>query len=234
MIAILDEDPELCEALGAAERTMARHQLVAPLAEVRAGAWEPGGLGREGGLGLLVVDGLVMRSLSLAGRMTGELLGAGDVLRPWDLEDGLPPVDVEVEWTVLAPLRLAVLDARFVSAAGAWPAVVEVLWARTVARSHGLVVQLSVSQVPRVEARLLLLLWKLADRWGRVTPDGVLVPIRLTHELLGALVTARRPSVTSALGRLSEQGLVRRADPGWLLAHHSAEGISALLSGQGS
>ena len=42
---------------------------------------------------------------------TGELLGVGDVLRPWEVEEGVPPVPFEVQWNVLSPVRMAVLDA---------------------------------------------------------------------------------------------------------------------------
>jgi hypothetical protein len=58
----------------------------------------------------------------------------------------------------------------------------------------------------------------MADRWGRVTPEGVVVPLRLTHELIGGLVGARRAPVTRALGRLADAGTVRRrADGAWVL-----------------
>ena len=49
-----------------------------------------------------------------------------------------------------------------------------------------------------------------------------MIPLRLTHEMLAALVAARRPSVTSALGRLADGGLLERRDGGWLL-HRAAE-----------
>jgi DNA-binding GntR family transcriptional regulator len=62
------------------------------------------------------------------------------------------------------------------------------------------------------------LLWYLADRWGRVTPDGVIVPLRLTHETLARLVGAQRPSVTTAIRQLEEEGHLRRTpDRLWLL-----------------
>jgi hypothetical protein len=51
-----------------------------------------------------------------------------------------------------------------------------------------------------------------------VTPDGVVLPLLLTHELLGQLAGARRPAVTTALGALQEEGSVaRRRDGTWLL-----------------
>jgi hypothetical protein len=51
-----------------------------------------------------------------------------------------------------------------------------------------------------------------------VTPDGVVLRLPLTHQLLGRLIGARRPSVTSALQRLDRERLaVRTDDGGWLL-----------------
>jgi CRP-like cAMP-binding protein len=70
---------------------------------------------------------------------------------------------------------------------------------------------------PRVEIRLHMLLWHLASRWGRVRRDGVLVTLRLTHTVLADLVAAQRPSVTGSLKRLSDRGLVKNVDSGWLL-----------------
>ena len=39
----------------------------------------------------------------------------------------------------------------------------------------------------------------------------------LTHETLGGLIGARRPTVTLALRKLSEDGSVLRQESGWLL-----------------
>jgi hypothetical protein len=43
------------------------------------------------------------------------------------------------------------------------------------------------------------------------------LPLSLTHELLGALVGARRPTVTLALRALTDRGAVVHQDKGWLL-----------------
>ena len=69
---------------------------------------------------------------------------------------------------------------------------------------------MAIAHHPRVDARLLHLLWQLADRWGRVTPQGVSIPLRLTHELLADLVAAQRPSVTLSLQQLERQGEITR------------------------
>lgn len=64
----------------------------------------------------------------------------------------------------------------------------------------------AIALEPRVERRLLLKLRQLAERWGKVTPDGVRLDLRLTHQELASMVGAVRESVTIALGRLAEAG----------------------------
>lgn len=64
----------------------------------------------------------------------------------------------------------------------------------------------AIALEPRVEGRLLLKLRQLAERWGRVTPDGIRLDLRLTHQELANMVGAVRESVTLALGRLAEAG----------------------------
>jgi CRP-like cAMP-binding protein len=118
---------------------------------------------------------------------------------------------------VLQDARLAVLDERFLHAAAHYPPVIEALFARGARRNRWLSVRLVVNQLVRLEDRLLLALWALAERWGRVTPDGVLVPMGLTHSSLARLVGARRPSVTSAIGELGRDDLLARTEDGWLL-----------------
>ena len=71
---------------------------------------------------------------------------------------------------------------------------------------------MAIAHHARVDKRLELLLWHLADRWGRVTPNGVALPLRLTHELLADLVAAQRPSVTLSLQHLERDGRLARRD----------------------
>jgi CRP/FNR family cyclic AMP-dependent transcriptional regulator len=74
---------------------------------------------------------------------------------------------------------------------------------------------------------LKALFWHLAERWGRVSGDGVVVPLALTHRILGQLVGARRPTVSTALSELAERGeLVRRSDGSWLLRGDPPDGRS--------
>ena len=84
----------------------------------------------------------------------------------------------------------------------------------------------AIAGLPRVEDRVLALFWELADRWGVVRPEGVVIRLKLTHEFIGRLIAAKRPTVSLALMSLAEDGLVTRdGDGGWTLSHESAAGF---------
>lgn len=136
------------------------------------------------------------------------------------------PVPAEVSWTVLAPCEVAILNSRFVRRAGRWPEVLARLTGRTVGRAKSLALHDAVTNLKHVETRLLVQFWHLAERWGRVGPDGISIPVPLTHEMLAKLVGAARPSVTTGLGRLASRGLlVRESDRGWRLSRRSREAL---------
>jgi CRP/FNR family transcriptional regulator, cyclic AMP receptor protein len=219
LVRLLEADPELGDRLAPEELERATHQLVAEVLRVPTGRWDAAGTLEPGGtpLGLLILDGLLLRDLDLGRRASTEVLGFGDILRPWDTDSASSELPLVARWTVLEPLRLAVLDERFLHLAVRYPRIIDALFARSARRHRGLAVRLVVNQLVRLEDRLLLALWALAERWGRVTPDGVLVPMGLTHSALARLVGARRPSVTSALGDLSRDRLLERTEDGWLL-----------------
>jgi CRP-like cAMP-binding protein len=219
LVRVLDLDPELGDRLAPDDQARAVHQLVAETIRVPTGRWDAAAAIEPGGmpLGLLIIDGLLLRDLDLGRRASTEVLGFGDILRPWDADSAASELPLVARWTVLEPLRLAILDERFLHQAVRFPPVVDALFARAARRHRGLAVRLVVNQLVRLEDRLLLALWALAERWGRVTPDGVLVPMGLTHSALARLVGARRPSVTSALGDLSRDRLLERTEDGWLL-----------------
>ena len=74
---------------------------------------------------------------------------------------------------------------------------------------------------------MLALLWHLAERFGRVAPDGVVLGLRLTHRMIGELVGAQRPTVSLALTSLLEDGLVARRDDGTLVLDAASRGTFA-------
>lgn len=219
-IHVIDAFPELAHQLDEEQLRVARHHALAPLEALRPGLWTPR---REidvvpGHLGLLVLDGLLTRDVVLGETLATELVGAGDILRPIDHDGQDAPVPFDVVWHVLEPARIAVLDRQFARVVGHWPEMLEVLMRGAVRRAQSLAITLAVSHLRRVDVRVCVMLWYLADRWGKVTSDGVNVPLRLTHQTLGRLVGAQRPSVTTALKQLAAAGTVTRAeDQTWML-----------------
>jgi len=179
-----------------------------------AGALEPESHHR----GFLVIDGLISREVEVLDRRCVELIGPADVLRPWSWDEAGSHVRAEVGWIVLEPTRLAVLDHRLVLRMTPWPELGLELFSRGTRRAHHLAVALAIAHHQRVDDRLLLTLWHLAERWGRVGPDGIAVPLPLPHQRLADLVGAHRPAVTSAVGDLTRRGVLsRRGDRSWVL-----------------
>jgi len=169
-------------------------------------------------LGLLVLDGVLASDVLLEDVVSTELLGAGDILRPWPTDVPERLLADETRWTVLADCRVAVLDHRFAAALSRFPEIYGVLLERMDRRARRLATTQAISELTRVDRRLLGIFWPLAERGGRMTSEGVVIPLDLSHRLLGQLVGARRPTVSTALTELARDGQVqRRADGGWLL-----------------
>src|SRR3954447_11349565 len=231
-ISLLDEFPELARALPPAERTVARHRAIADVERLAAGRWRPAaGEPEAGDLGVMVLGGLMMRDVVLGQTVATELVGRGDILRPATHDGADAPVPFDVEWTVLDEARIALLDRRFAAGIGRWPELIEAMMAAAVRRAQSLGFNLAVSHLRRVDSRLLVLMWHLADRYGRVGPGGVSVPLKLTHEMLGRIVGARRPSVTTALSQLADEGrLSRRPDGTWTLHGDPPDTLDRLRS----
>ena len=220
LIALLDADPDLGRLLDGDALAEARRKLVVRQHTVSPGPWDGERL-RDAGpehVGLFVVEGVMTRELALADNVSAELIGPGDVVRPWQASGPERLVPVGVRWTVLQPTRLAVLDSRFAAVLAGHPEVNAMLIDRMAERTQRLSVMQAISQLNGVDRRLLTLFWHLAERWGRVTPEGVVVTAPIPHRMVAQLVGARRPTVSTALSQLAERGeLVRRPDDSWLL-----------------
>ena len=218
VISVLDADAGLAEVVPPAQRAHARQVTAAASVSVPAGNWRDvrsPDRGR-GGYGLLVVEGLMIRRVGVDGRHAAELLGPGDLLRPWQRDGQM--LAIEWTWRAVTPARLAVLDPRWAARAAAWPQIGAELAGRALGRSVRAVVAMAIAQQPKLEDRLWMLFWELAERYGRVHGDGVHLDVPLTHEALSHLAAARRPSVSGALARLAQAGRVRRQGRGWILS----------------
>jgi CRP/FNR family cyclic AMP-dependent transcriptional regulator len=230
-LSVLDADPELMRHLDPAEVPTARAHAIAHAVILRPGVWDPREwIGRANGpLGLLVVDGFLAREVMLLGRTSIELVGSEDLLRPWDDAETHLSIPQTVTWTVHRRALVAVLDHGFVERVAPWPGIATALMSRALSRAQWLAVHVAILENPRVDVRLLLLMWYLADRWGKVEAEGVIVPLKLTHNILGRLVRAHRPTVTARLNELAEQQLLtRRPDGGWMLHGEPSQQLQRL------
>ena len=169
----------------------------------RVGEWDGGRLADAdpAHLGLLIAEGVLAREVVLGDTVSTELLGPGDILRPWHIEGPPQLLAVDVRWNALSPIRLGLIDRRTAAALARYPEIGAVIVDRLSERAQRLTITQAISQLNRVDRRLLALFWHLAERWGRVSRDGIAVPLVLSHRLIGELVGARRPTVSTALGR---------------------------------
>jgi CRP/FNR family transcriptional regulator, cyclic AMP receptor protein len=219
-VRVLDEDPEMAAAVPKSQRDAVRVRAVAPLLALGVGLWEPPTTARSPGadLGLIVLAGLLTRDFELAGRSFTELRGPEDILRPWDDAREATSVNAGITWKAIAPTRLAWLNGDFAAAVAPFPKIPALLIERAVRRARLLSFRLAIAELKHVHLRVLLLLWHLSDRWGRVRPDGVHLDLPLTHSLIGRMVGAHRTSVTGAVQRLAKEGRIARSHgESWVL-----------------
>ena len=220
-VSLLDADPDLARWLGPDEVAAARAGAVVPAMLVPRGEWAPpggGGPSRARHLGFLLLDGLVGRDERLAGWSALSLVGPGELVRPWEQQPDELLLPRTVTWRVFEPVTMAVLGPELEVAIARWPRLGLALADRALRQTSRRATQQAICQLAPLDARLLVLFWHLAERWGRVGSGGVLLPLCLRHETLGHLVGAKRPSVTLALQRLAARHVVEPcADATWLL-----------------
>ena len=212
-VRLLDADPEIGGDLGEQAWAEARRLAVLPAVELPLGELHL----RSDAAPLLIVDGAVLRETWVGGHGAAELLGPGDVLSARAVRESV--VVEHVAFAVHIPGQAAVLDERMGAVARRWPQIAGRM-ADRLSEQHARTATLAaITQLPRVDLRVFGLLWHLAERWGRVTPDGVALPMRLTHRTIGNLIGAQRPTVTLAVGQLVAAGAIRgsEAGGGWLL-----------------
>jgi hypothetical protein len=215
-VQLLECDPQLAEGLPAEERAVAAESLPVQTAALKKGKWDPGIEPPEPEqLGYLLCRGVLVRRIEVDRGRGVELLGQGDLLRPWQ-EDSSS--FCRASWEVLEPAMLVGLGPGVARGIARWPAIASNLVARGVNRSRASTAAAAVSSIVGLEERLLILLWHLAERWGEPIKEGICISIGLPHRLLAELVGARRPSVTTALSNLQEDGrLASTATGSWVL-----------------
>ena len=166
-------------------------------------------------LGLLLADGLITAQLEAGRGQVAWLLGAGDLIRPWEIAH--VQLARAARWRALTDGRMVRIERGDDPDATA----IERVMGRASRTSQWLLATSLILSSPSIAERLLLLFALYAERWGKVTTDGVRIKLPLTHELLGRLCGARRPTVTLAMKSLEEDGFITRASHHvWLLHQH--------------
>lgn len=218
-ISLLSQDPDLGAGIPAEKLPLAQRACSARTLEARRGDWnwKESLAEDDGGYGLLVLSGLLCRRVVQGQRYGAELLGTGDLLRPWDTIGEWSSIPAESAWLVIEDARLAVLDGEFTRRAAPFPQIGVALIRRSMLRSRYLAMLIAIVSQRRVETRLTMLFWHLADRFGRMRGEWIEIPVPLTHRILAELIAARRPSVSTALAKLQEQGVLLRDEQGWRL-----------------
>jgi CRP/FNR family cyclic AMP-dependent transcriptional regulator len=223
--SLLALDPDLGQLLSPERRRSAGADLRARVVELERCQFDPRSLcvPAAAAVGLLTVCGVIAREIDLRDGPSAELFGPGDVIRTWQADAPPALLETGVRWTAVGPASLAVLDRPVGMALWHYPEVMAVVLDRIHARAERLAVTQAISQLTGVDTRVEALLHHLAERWGRVTSAGVVLPVALSHHMIGSLVGARRQTVSAAAGQLATQGRVtRRMDGGWLLAAEAA------------
>jgi CRP-like cAMP-binding protein len=213
-VKLLAVAPDLADFLRP-EELVHVEQVALPVVRVSGALDIANQLKHAGAFAALVIDGMLLRQMWIGEQPCLRLIGPGEIV-----SDGAAPHSTlvsESDSRAVDGTRLALLGVEFLAGSHRWPRLMVGLQARTADGIERLATQLAICQLPRVQDRLLAMMWLLAESWGHVTPSGTTLPLSLTHETLGALVGARRPTVTLALSELAERGVLVHQDRGWLL-----------------
>jgi CRP/FNR family transcriptional regulator, cyclic AMP receptor protein len=163
----------------------------------------------------LVIEGMLLRQLRVGDQPALRLFGPGELIAT-----GAAPTSmlmIESECRAVDSTRVATLGIEFMASAHRWPRLIAGLQSRMADGQERLATQMAICQLPRVADRILAILWLLAESWGHVSSSGTSLSLSLTHEALGALVGARRPTVTLAIRELTDRGALVHQDRSWLL-----------------
>lgn len=224
-VRLLEADPELAASLSDAQRAEAARATVVPGMRVANGTLDPDAIRSHPELdgepvALFVVRGVVASVNELGDRRSTMLAAPGDVI-PMPRESG-HQLPAHSYLAASEPVVIAILDNRLLSGVQRWPAVAAEMLRRMGAQLCSANIHLAISQLARTEDRVLALAWHLAERFGRVTPDGVTLELRLTHDTIGTLIGAERSTVTLALRTLEQQGRLVRASPNVIALPHGS------------
>jgi CRP/FNR family transcriptional regulator, cyclic AMP receptor protein len=212
--------PDILARVPAEDRKLAERTLMLPLVSARdedladvittetAGAFD-----------FVIIDGVVLKETTLVRWAALELLGPGDVLAPPLTATRQLESRAVSRYLAHGRVSLAALGPHFRQARRRWPGIANLLHECLGLQSHRTSMHVAMLHQPRVEDRVIALFADLAERFGHVTADGILVRLPLTHDIIGGLVGSRRPTVTLALQQLASDGMLERLeDNRWKLA----------------
>ena len=209
VVHLLEADPDLGENLEPMAREEATKYVRARVFKVAPGPWHPQEINHRT-TGLLLLSGLMVRTVHLGPTSSSEVVGPTDILRPWETDLIRDLIPAPTDWRVLEEARVALLDEHVTALFGRWPELSAAVSSRLLRRARSLAYLMAAQHFLRVEDRLLATLWHLGGMWGRVTPRGVVVPFRLTQEMLADIIGAQRPTTTGAIRSLERQGRLAR------------------------
>jgi CRP-like cAMP-binding protein len=214
-------DPDLASAIEdpARRRSALQTVTVGRLELVQGEQLDPQSLAADARFGVAVLSGFLVRELSTsARRVSADLLGPEDLIQLDGAEPEVAMLGHTVSWTAITDVRLALIDEDFFARTTRWPEIAATLLERSSRLGQRLALQGAIATLQTVDARLLASLWTWASQWATVAGQGVVLRVPLSHERLARLIHARRPTVTSAVGRLRHLGLIaQRHDGSWLL-----------------
>lgn len=229
-VSLLECDPDLAEAIPPADRERARRALSAPARDYPRGPLSCSAFNATT-FAIVVTEGVLTERVGIGGHEMIELLIAQDIVLPWP--PASPSEGAEPQLAALEKVRLVGLDHRFIRAASLWPRLMGTLHQRLADQRYGLATHGAICQLPRAEQRVMAIMWHLAGRIGKVTPEGTIVPWPRTHQALASLVGARRPTISLALKALHARGQLRARESGeWLLPRAPAHApLDAFVAG---
>src|ERR671918_2191504 len=102
-VQLLDVDTELARGLDPRRAREAAQRLYARAIDIPRGRWVPSRSLLEGTrpIGLLILEGLLVREATVDEHPSAELLGPGDVLRAWDDSENEELLPRAIEWSAL-------------------------------------------------------------------------------------------------------------------------------------
>jgi CRP/FNR family transcriptional regulator, cyclic AMP receptor protein len=212
-VGLPDVSPEILSAIPVQERALARRVLMVPLISAKdEDLADAIGTQMPGAFDFLIVRGVVLKETTLAGRSALELLGPGDFLAPPLTATRQLESRAVSRYLAYGQASLAAIEGRCRLAARRWPGIADSLHDRLGVQTHRASMHAAMLHLPRIEDRIVALFADLAERFGRVTIDSILIDLHLTHDVIGGLVGGRRPTVTVALRQLSDRGVIERRD----------------------